>query len=108
MGVILSILPIMASVASPANQRALPLPFTLIGMGVESCAKAFNPTYADKTEDWILGFVSGMNAVKGSNVGRNTDAQGVIGEVRLICSQRPSMRMVEAAAEAYKKMAVYR
>lgn len=78
--------------------------FTLAGMGAESCATAFSPAYESRTEDWVLGFFSGLNAASGKNVGQGTDAEGLVGEVRLACQSKPSAKMVEAALKAYRKM----
>src|SRR5215472_10460573 len=58
-------------------------------------------TSADLLGTWILGFWSGLNAAKNGRVGSNTTAAGVVGEVRLYCSNHPSASLAQAALTTY-------
>jgi hypothetical protein len=57
---------------------------------------------------WALGYWSGLNAGTKINVGQSTDAQGMIGEIDLVCSANPSTRFTEAVARARNKLAAKR
>jgi hypothetical protein len=56
------------------------------------------------TELWVTGFVSGMNAATYSTVGQSTTTSGLLGEVKLYCSQHPSDRLMNAVFQTYRMM----
>ena len=82
-----------------------PTPAYMLGAGTGSCASAFSPAQQFDTESWIMGFWSGLNIARLSMNGANTDAEGIIGEVRLVCAQHPSKALGLATIEAWKKLA---
>ena len=53
-----------------------------------------------------MGYWSGVNAMHQSNheVGTTTDAQGIVGEVKLICQSQPSTSLAGSAILAYAKL----
>ena len=56
-----------------------------------SCATAFaDGNLNESVKWWVLGVWTGLNAATGSNTGANTDSNGMIGELKLRCSQYPS------------------
>lgn len=91
------ILPILLQSVTP-NGGA-----TVFGEGNSSCAKAFSPQRENLTFNWVMGFWSGLNAAANVSVGKDTDAEGIVGEVGLICEREPSKPLVVAAFEAYQK-----
>src|SRR6266702_2704131 len=81
---------------------------TVFGQGNKSCAKFLS---ADESavidyNVWIVGYWSGANSlnVVDHTVGNDTDAQGVVGEVRLYCSQHPSATLFRATGDVYFHM----
>lgn len=86
------------------DQSVFPTSFSLIGMGTESCATAFKENAEPYTRQWIAGFVSGANGRDGGHVGTGTDLNGVVGEVKLLCSREPSKLLAWAALTAYEKL----
>ena len=71
-----------------------------------SCASALHP--ADKFESdirsWVLGFWSGQNFEGRALVGRNTDSNGIVGEVEKVCRSQPSMLFISAVRSTYMDM----
>jgi len=98
---------IAAVALAAAISAAQPGPsFTVFG-GTDSCGHWLaNPSLDLAMRQWILGFWSGLNYSKaaGGNVGRGSDADGVIGEVRLICTNSPSDNVATAVLQAYQKL----
>jgi hypothetical protein len=52
-------------------------------------------------QTWILGFFSGHNYAQAQRIGRSTNASGIIGEVKKICTGQPTMRLRDATKEAH-------
>ena len=73
----------------------------LFGDGLDSCASCLQPAHFHDGKAWIFGFWSGLNA-GGGLVGSNTDGAAILAEVRRICEQEPSTRLVEAVAKHYR------
>ena len=70
--------------------------------GVQSCASwQSSPRNQLAGQTWILGFFSGHNYAKAQKVGQSTNASGIIGEVKKICTAQPTMRLRDATKEAY-------
>jgi hypothetical protein len=67
-----------------------------------TCATVFSPTSSlndvgrAQAREWILGYLSGLNVASHANVGTRSDAEGMIGEVRLYCEGHPSMELIDA------------
>lgn len=74
--------------------------------GTISCAAWLeSPSTEVQGSQWLLGFWSGKNmeAEGGGQVGRSTDAAGVVGEVRLVCQASPSKSLISATLETYNR-----
>jgi hypothetical protein len=70
--------------------------------GVQSCTVwQSSPRNQLAGQTWILGFFSGHNYAKAHKVGQSTNASGIIGEVKKICTAQPTMRLRDATKEAY-------
>jgi hypothetical protein len=57
-----------------------------------------------QAREWILGYLSGLNVGADANVGTRSDAEGMIGEVRLYCDGHPSMQLVDAVDKTWSKL----
>ena len=71
--------------------------------GRASCATWLSdPKNQNEGVVWILGFWSGLNEM-GDNpdVGKNTDVQGIVAEVRKVCTQEPSLLLFVATSQVY-------
>lgn len=78
-----------------------------VGAGIYSCGSWLStPARVQEGEVWIMGYWSGLNRAnpQGRTVGRSTDADGLIGEVRKVCEEQPSMKLIDAATQAYVKL----
>ena len=83
--------------------------YLIAGLGGSSCATWLNdPNHEDLVTSWVLGYWTATNVVAPVNhhVGQNSDADGIMAEVRLVCQANPSMRIQEATGIAYGKMRV--
>lgn len=69
-----------------------------------SCATVGNDFANITVRYWILGFWSGMNTAKGKMVGKSTDTNGVIGEVKLYCAAHPSSLVTDAVEAVYSAL----
>lgn len=78
---------------------------TLFGIGIASCATWTPSTEAD-VGGWIFGFWSALNIAAPVNhaVGQQTDARGVLAEVRRRCDADPSKTIEAAIADVYADM----
>src|SRR5260370_42454217 len=77
------------------------------GIGNSSCANWLStPSNRNEGGIWIMGYWSGRNDENALNhdVGGETDAQGILAEVRKICEERPSITLTKAAGTAYLNM----
>ena len=91
----------VALLASPvAAQNG---PFTSIGGG-DSCGRWIaNPSMDSSVKAWIMGFFSGRNSGSDANVGASTDADGIVGEVKLACQNEPSISVSTATWRTYER-----
>ena len=83
--------------------------YLITGLGGSSCATWLNdPNHEDLATSWVLGYWTAVNVMAPVNhhVGQNSDADGIMAEVRLVCRANPSMRIQEATGIAYGKMRV--
>lgn len=72
--------------------------------GDQSCATWLsNQTERAAGNWWVWGFWSGLNAQVAGNVGHSTDANGIIGEVKLYCDTAPSTTLISATNQVYKR-----
>ena len=56
--------------------------------------------------NWILGFWTGINfANERHDVGQTQDADGIIGEVKKICRDQPSMLLLKATTKVHGMIA---
>ena len=89
------------------STKAQTTQFETWGSGNESCATWLaTPLSEINAEDWIFGFWSGENlgiSLNGSigNVGHTTDALGIIGEVKKVCTNTPSMSLATAVSKVF-------
>ena len=95
---------ILAALFLAQVAAATPPTVTGFGMGGYSCARAFEPHNFAITQSWVLGFWSGVNNTRGLQVGRNTDAAGVVGEVRRVCEDQPATLLYVAVDQAYANL----
>lgn len=73
-------------------------------VGSGSCALWLsNATQRTHGEQWLLGLWAGLNAgsPKTHLTGQTTDAAGLIGEVKLVCQQEPSITLMSATFKVY-------
>jgi hypothetical protein len=77
----------------------------ILAPGSISCATYMSRHQRD-VEIYILGYWSGLNVKNDRNhmVGSTTDAPGIIAEVRLTCTQEPSITVWEAINRVYWRM----
>lgn len=70
--------------------------------GEQSCATWLS-TDAQRAAGnwWIWGYWSGLNVQSNGTVGHSTDANGVIGEVKLYCESAPSTNLINATTQVY-------
>lgn len=88
---------------SLALQAAPSFNFTAFG-GERSCAASFRPEIEPLSREWAAGYWSGRNLGEGRMVGQHTDFDGIMGEIRLLCAERPSMSLLAATNEIYNRM----
>jgi hypothetical protein len=74
----------------------------------QTCATVFDPAsgvgFNDGEKQWILGYFSGLNAGSGLDVANQSDANGIIGEVRLYCEAHPSALLPDAVLNTWRKL----
>jgi len=95
------------SVFPATAQTQKPYMVQTYGAGLESCATWLsNPGEEASGSNWVLGYWSGRNIDNAQNhlVGSHTDGQGVLGEVKVICTAEPSTELADAVARTYFKM----
>lgn len=93
---------LIAALALAAAEATEPTAF--IWGGTQSCATWLS-SEPQKTSGnwWILGFWSGLNAQTNGKVGQSTDANGVIGEIKLYCEASPSSNLFQATTKVYQR-----
>lgn len=75
-----------------------------------TCATVFSPTSPlnevgrAQAREWIIGYLSGLNVAAHANVGTGSDAEGMVGEVRLYCESHPSMELIDAVDGAWSNL----
>ena len=52
---------------------------------------------------FILGYWTGRNTEGVKGVGHTTDGNGVAGEVQLVCQAQPSLSLLNAVSQVYKR-----
>jgi hypothetical protein len=78
------------------------------GIGIQSCAFWLSdPRRENEGIAWLYGFWTGANMMnqRDRHLGSGTDSEGRVAEVKKLCSTKPSMSLVDAAANAYAGMA---
>jgi hypothetical protein len=76
------------------------------GIGANSCAHWLNTSVSEhEGSAWLLGFWTGLNNMNPINhyVGEKSDADAIIGEVKIICQKEPSTVMGDALVRVYLK-----
>lgn len=82
--------------SEPANRSSM------IWGGDQSCATWLSSSSERNSGNWwIWGFWSGRNAQASTKVGGSTDANGIIGEVKLYCEGAPSATLVYATTQVF-------
>lgn len=77
-----------------------------LGIGALSCANWQMSRNSEMAgQHWIMGFWTGLN-VHGQNhmVGEKTDAPAIWAEVWKICSESPSMTLLDATGTHYERV----
>jgi hypothetical protein len=78
----------------------------MMGSGISSCAKAFaDPVTERISVEWAFGFFTARNEQLLAMVGLGTDAEGIVGELKLYCQNHPSDLYVTAVTKTYDKLA---
>ena len=93
------------------SKIALPMSaFWALGVGRNSCGHWMNsPGEEGQTQIWIMGFWSGLNLAnnviknEAGSVGNTTDADGIIEEVRKVCTEQPSTGIANAIYQVYEQ-----
>lgn len=96
----------ISGVAAAQNAREEDGLFWIWG-GQNSCATWLSSDEARAFgNEWIAGYWSGLNAHNDRNhmVGRNTDFQGIIGEIELLCRAEPSERISRVTGRVYVRL----
>jgi hypothetical protein len=74
------------------------------GIGGNSCASWLS-SHGNETEGdiWVLGYWSGRNDANAANhkVGATTGADGIIGEVKKVCKDKPSLTLFHAVGRVW-------
>ena len=87
---------------------ALAEPALVLGMGTGSCERWLSSPL-NRTEGgvWALGYWSARNRQNAENhtVGDGVDTEGILGEVRKVCRDNPSMNLYSAVGIAYDALA---
>ncbi len=90
-----------------SNASSEELRVFVAGVGRDSCGKWLQQASVDfEVSTWILGAWSGMNYADPNNnsVGSHSDAYGIIGEVKKLCSEQPSLSISTATYQAFGKL----
>jgi hypothetical protein len=69
-----------------------------------SCSEAWTPTAAQKSQDWLLGFWTGLNLGTRQDIAGGTSASGFVGRVRRHCDAEPTDHLVNAAMRAFLEL----
>jgi len=99
---------ITAFLFAAAVAQNAPRQVQMFGIGLDSCAHWLQtPSLRREGETWALGYWSGLNVntTTSPTVGRHTDPDGVIGEIRKVCEGAPSLPLALAINQAYDAMA---
>ncbi len=98
---------LLTSSASASDPRGPTKDALSFGLGSSSCARWMNnPQVHQAARQWVFGFWSGWNAIRGMDIGQHTDADGIIGAVESVCRSDPSMPLAQAASAAWNDLAV--
>jgi len=75
------------------------------GYGLTACCATWlaSPGNQAAGNEWILGYWTGQNVrnVRDHEVGRSTDANGILNEVKTLCDATPNERLASAAGRVY-------
>jgi hypothetical protein len=81
---------------------------TIFGIGRLSCADWMANAMSERDgADWAMGFWSGLNvnSITDRQVGHTGDGESILGEIKELCAEHPSMRLAEATVHAYDMLA---
>jgi hypothetical protein len=85
---------------SPPDNR----PIWAMGAARQSCATSWQEENSDASYAWVMGYWTGLNAASGQGIGRQTDGNGIVGEVKLLCKTKPSLDLLSATTQVYLAM----
>lgn len=91
----------------PSTAYSQAVPMNSFGIGIRSCATWLStPNKENEGSIWIYGAWSGMNFKNPENhiVGSTSDSNGIVAEVRAICSREPSTTLGSATLQAYNRL----
>lgn len=95
---------LISVVLAAALTATPPKGFAAFG-GARSCATwQSSAAEIDVGKWWIWGFWSGRNSVLGAHVGGGTDGEGIVAEIKLACSARPSATLAWATIQVFERM----
>jgi hypothetical protein len=99
LGLIFALAALAASPAATAGPKTL-----VLGAGNYSCASWLS-SHWEEGGDWIVGYWSGRNHDNANHlVGSATDHDGIIGEVRKVCQEQPSITVFQATGLVYSDL----
>jgi len=97
MSIAATLIALVALAAAEPTQQS-----SYIWGGQQSCATWLsNEAQKAAGSWWVWGYWSGLNVQSNGAVGRSTDANGVIGEVKLYCENAPSTSLINATTQVY-------
>jgi hypothetical protein len=76
------------------------------GAGITSCATWLTDKKTDTDiHGWVLGYWSGLNRLNTRHqVGKSTDAKGVVAEVKKVCTASPTTEIDDAIVAVYIRL----
>lgn len=100
----LCVVALAVTIASPKGVSAQDA--AAFGAGILSCATwTANSVSTTGAPSWIMGFWTGINALSNDRqVGKSVGSNGIVGEVRRACAERPSTLIWVATAEVYARL----
>ena len=101
---------VVCSFASSVFAESVDMGGMVLGPGAISCGKFLADTKDVSGEvqyfQWTLGFISGVNHVKGQSVGAGTDRFALLKQLDNYCREHPLEMFVDAVLDLQKKLSI--
>lgn len=75
------------------------------GIGLTSCSVAVTQDKYLLSAQWVWGYFAGLNAAGEGPAGSSTAGVEIMANLRKVCASDPSLRLINAAAVVYKRLA---